>query len=85
MSLKVKDFTPTDTYFVHKLKDGGEICIEPCFGGYCVARYNERLDLIGNKVCTDMQDPTGTEIVGGLFTGGLSAFMKALEIANKMI
>lgn len=71
--------------FTHKLEDGGEICLEACMGGYCVARYDGKLDLVGEKVCTNIESYPGSVIAPGfsILTG--EALISALHLANKLL
>ncbi len=55
-----------------KLPNGKELDLESCLNGYDVALYDEKLNIIGDKVCTNLEQ-TGF------------AILKALEIGNKLL
>lgn len=80
--LRIEDFEKVDSpntlghYYRKKMPDGGEICLESCFSGYCVARYDKNLSIIGEKECTRMDS---------YFPGDKSAIEKALKLANKFL
>ena len=69
--------------FTHKLKDGGEICLESCFSGYCVGKYDKNLNLIGEKICTKIEGMMEMQIMPGFSMGTGEALEKAITIANK--
>jgi hypothetical protein len=71
--------------FTHQLEDGGEICLESCLNGYCVARYDKAKDLIGEKECTNVEGMELMQIAPGFSMGTGEALMQAVEIANKLI
>jgi len=71
--------------FTHKLEDGGEICLESCFSGYCVGKYDKDLNLIGEKVCTNIEGMFEAQIMPGFSIGTGEALEKAVEIANTLI
>jgi len=71
--------------FTHKLEDGGEICLESCMNGYCVGKYNKDLNLIGEKVCTNIEGMMEMQIMPGFSMGTGEALTKAVEIANKLL
>lgn len=72
-------------YFRHKLKGGGEICLEACPAGYCVGRYDKRLNLVGEKICTNIEGMLERQIAPGFSLGSGEALEKAVEIANTML
>lgn len=71
--------------FTHKLKDGGEICLESCLNGYCVGKYDQNLNLIGEKECTNIESMMEMQIMPGFSIGTGEALKKAIEIANKKL
>lgn len=71
--------------FYKKLDDGREIDLESCLNGYDVALYDKNLDLIGEKVCTNIEGMMETQIMPGFSMGTGEALEKAIEIANKML
>jgi len=71
--------------FTHKLGDGGEICLESCLNGYCVGKYDKDLDLIGDKVCTNIEGMLEMQIMPGFSMGTAEALEKAIAIANTKI
>lgn len=71
--------------FTHKLKDGGEICLEACLNGYDVAKYDKDLNLIGKKVCTDIDGMLEMQIMPGFSIGTGEALEKAINIANDLL
>ena len=70
--------------FTHKLKDGGEICLESCMNGYCVGKYDKDLNLIGEKECTNIDSMLEAQIMPGFSLGTGEALEKAVVIANKL-
>jgi len=68
--------------YTHKL-DSGEICLESCMNGYCVGRYDKDLNLIGEKVCTNIDGMLEAQIMPGFSMGAGEALQKAVDIANK--
>ena len=72
-------------YFKHVLPDGGEICLESCLEGYCVARYDKDLNIVGEKKCTKIEGMMESQIMQGfsILTG--VALEKAIKIANTLI
>lgn len=72
-------------YFKHKLEDGGEICLESCLNGYCVGRYDKNLDLVGEKICTNIEGMLEMQIMPGFSMGTGEALEKAVKIANTLI
>jgi len=71
--------------FTHKLEGGGEVCLESCLNGYCVGVYDEKLDLIGDKTCTNIEGMDEMQIMPGFSMGTGDALVKAIEIANKKL
>ena len=71
--------------FTHKLPDGGEICLEACMSGYCVAKYDKDLNLVGKKECTNIEGMMEMQIAPGFSMGTGEALEKAVEPANKML
>lgn len=71
-------------HFTHKLADGGEVCLEACMNGYCVARYDAHRDLIGEKICTNLDGMVEAQIMPGFSIGTGEALERAIEIANEM-
>lgn len=70
--------------FFHFLKNGDKMCLEPCFGGFCVARYDKRLELVRPKICTNMKgflNNPGHASMRDIY----DAFDKAIDIANTML
>jgi len=84
-ALTKKDFTQYGKQsifahlFIHRIKDGGAICLMPCLEGYCVTRQDKDYNRIGEKTCTNIQ--------GILNKGGDmdEALDKAIIIANKKL
>lgn len=72
-------------YFKHELPDGGEICLEACLSGYCVGRYDKKLNLVGKKVCTKIDGMLEMQIAPGFSMGTGEALEKAVEIANTLV
>lgn len=72
-------------YFKHKMPDGGEICLEACLNGYCVARYDKDLNIIGEKICTNMEGMLDMQITPGFSMGTGDALQKAVVIANTLV
>lgn len=72
-------------YFAHALPDGGEICLEACLSGYCVAKYDARKNIIGEKTCTNIDGMIESQIMPGFSMGSGEALQKAVEIANTII
>lgn len=67
-----------------------EICLEPCLEGYCVAAYDKRKELIGDKLCT--KTPVrGYEMdafIRGNILGGrtqIEQMDKAAALANEVL
>lgn len=71
--------------FYKKLDDGREINLESCMNGYCVALYDENLDLIGEKVCTNIEGMMEMQIMPGFSMGTGEALEKAIKIANSLV
>ncbi|MBI5357028.1 hypothetical protein HZB78_05490 [Candidatus Collierbacteria bacterium] len=71
-------------YFTTMLPDGREVCLESCLNGYDVAVYRNK-ELIGKKVCTDIEGMLEMQIMPGFSIGTGEALEKAIKIANKMI
>ena len=71
-------------YFKHKTPDGGEICLEACMSGYCVAKYDKDLNLVGEKKCTEIEGMLEMQIMPGFSMGTGEALEKAVEIANTL-
>lgn len=71
--------------FYKKLDDGREINLESCMNGYCVALYDENLDLIGEKRCTKTEGMLDMQIMPGFSIGTGEALMDAVKIANEML
>ena len=71
--------------FTHKLKNGGEICLESCLNGYCVGKYDKDLNLIDKKICTDIEGMLESQIMPGFSIGTGEALEKAIKIANKFL
>ena len=73
-------------YFSHILPDGREVCLESCLNGYDVAIYDrEGGNLIGEKVCTNIDGMMESQILSGFSLMSGEALEKAVEIANEMI
>ena len=70
--------------FTHKLEDGGEICLESCLNGYCVGRYDKELNLVGKKICTNIEGMMEMQIDPGFSMGTGKALEKAVKIANTL-
>jgi len=71
--------------FYCKLDDGREVNLESCLSGYDVAIYNKNLDLIGDKVCTNIEGMMEMQIMPGFSMGTGEALEKAVKIANKLL
>jgi hypothetical protein len=71
--------------FYHKLPDGGEICLESCLNGYCVGKYDKDDNLIGEKICTNIEGMLEMQIMPGFSMGTGEALEKAIKIANKLL
>lgn len=71
--------------FTHKLEDGGEICLESCMSGYCVARYDKDLEIVSEKLCTKIEGMMEMQIAPGFSMGTGEALEKAVELANTLI
>lgn len=71
--------------FFTKLEDGREVDLESCMNGYCVAIYDENLDLIGDKTCTNIEGMLEMQIIPGLSIGTGEALERAIEIANEKL
>lgn len=71
--------------FFCKLEDGREVDLESCLNGYCVGIYDNNLDLIGEKVCTNIEGMLEMQIMPGFSIGTGEALEKAIKIANKLI
>lgn len=71
-------------YFSYKTEDGGEICLESCLSGYCVAKYDKDLNIIGEKKCTKIDGMLEMQIMPGFSMGTGEALEKAIEIANTL-
>lgn len=90
MTLFLKDFVRSGQHgsfghvFTHKLPDGGEICLESCLSGYCVARYDAHLELISEKKCTKINGMLDQQIVSGFSLLSGKALAKALKLANTL-
>ena len=71
-------------YFTAQV-DGKEVCLESCMGGYCVAVYDAKKNLIGEKTCTNIEGMMEAQIAPGfsILTG--EALEKALDIANEKL
>lgn len=84
--LTIQDLTyeeSADTYgyrYFKVLNNGWEISIERCLNGYDVALYDGNLDLIGEKICTNVPDANGVNLIRQA-----EIFFKALEIANELL
>lgn len=72
-------------YFEAELNGGDKICLEACMEGYCVARYDSRNDIKGEKVCTKLGALMEPQIVPGFALGSGEALTKAVDIANSML
>jgi len=73
-------------YFSHILPDGREVCLESCLNGYDVAIYDrEGGNLIGEKVCTNIDGMMESQILSGFSLMSGEALEKAVEIANEML
>ena len=73
-------------YFSHILPDGREVCLESCLNGYDVAIYDkEGGNLIGEKVCTNIDGMMESQILSGFSLMSGKALEKAVEIANEML
>lgn len=71
--------------FTHTFEDGsGELCLESCMNGYCVARYDKDRELIGEKKCTNIEGMMEAQIMPGFSIGTGEALEKAIEIANTL-
>lgn len=60
-----------------------EVCLESCFGGYCVAIYDFHQNLIGEKECTNINLGLETQVVPEFLMLSIKALKKAVKIANK--
>lgn len=89
--LRIDDFNriqgsfPAQHYFEHKFEDGGTICLESCMGGYCVARYDSKQEIISDKICTRMVSLELSPFADLVELDSEKAITKALEIANTLI
>lgn len=72
-------------YFTTRLENGNELCLEACMGGYCVALYDDKQNIIGEKECTNIEGMLESQIAPGFSMGTGPALEKALKIANKII
>ncbi len=70
--------------FTYQLDDG-EIVLESCMNGYCVGIYDDNLNLVGEKVCTNIEGMMEMQIMPGFSMGTAEALPKAVEIANKLL
>ncbi|MCR4308094.1 MAG: hypothetical protein NUV80_06055 [Candidatus Berkelbacteria bacterium] len=62
------------------------ICLEACLNGYDVAVYDrETKDLLGEKVCTNIEGMELMQIAPGFSMGTGEALEKAIKIANKLL
>ena len=71
--------------FFCKLEDGREVDLESCLNGYDVAVYDKDLNLIGEKVCTDIEGMKLMQIMPGFSMGTGEALVKAIKIANELL
>jgi len=71
--------------FFTKLDDGREVDLESCLNGYCVAIYDKELNLIGEKVCTNLEGMMESQIMTGFSIMTGEALDKAIKIANKLL
>ena len=71
-------------YFACFLDDGREVCLESCLNGYDIAVYRDK-ELIGEKVCTNIEGMLEMQIMPGFSIGTGEALEKAIKIANKLI
>ncbi len=71
--------------FYKKLEDGKEIDLESCLNGYCVALYDKNLNLIGEKICTNIDGMEEMQIFPVFSIGSGEALEKAVEIANTLL
>ncbi len=71
--------------FYCKLDDGREVDLESCLNGYDVAIYDKDLNLIGEKVCTNLEGLLESQIVPGFSMMTGEALEKAIKIANKLV
>ena len=71
--------------FSYKMPDGRELCLESCLNGYDVALYDSNQNLIGEKICTNLEGMLESQIAPGfsILTG--KAIEKALKIANNLM
>jgi len=80
MSLTLKDFkeeTVHDKWYYYSMKkDGFELTLEPCLGGFDVALYFDK-QLHSPKICTDIKHPQD-------FGGWIEAMQRALSYANNL-
>lgn len=89
--LTLYDFTIEDESgltghrFYRKLDDGREISLEGCLNGYDVALYDKDLNLIGEKICTNLKDLNDFGLVWGYGEFSMKALERALEIANVLL
>lgn len=67
----------------HYTKDGREVCLEPCMDGFCVGIYDDEEELIGEKRCTKLGQPTGELVFGEEVHE--DALKEAVRIANEML
>ena len=63
-------------YYYSMKKDGFELTLEPCMGGFDVALYVDQ-NLHTPKLCTDVKHPTE-------FGGRIEAMQRALSFANQL-
>ena len=71
--------------FFTKLEDGREVDLESCLNGYCVAIYDKDLELIGEKVCTNLEGMLESQIMPGFSIMTGEALDKAIKIANRLL
>lgn len=83
--LTIEDFKRVDMensfghYYEHRFADGTTICLESCMDGYCIARYDARQEIIGNKICTELGSLINFPLDGSSHGEALG---KAIDIAN---
>lgn len=84
--LEKEDFVKeyTDFRFYHAFKNEKiEIDIEPCQGGFCIAVYDYKKDLLEPKHCLDVEGYQSD--IWGIRPRSKFVWNKAIEIANKFL
>lgn len=69
-------------YFSHTFANGDELCLEACLNGYCVAKYDKNKEIIGKKICTNLEGMLDMQIIPGFSIATGEALEKALKIVN---